>query len=60
MVSRLFRRAHRLHNALVYYTWCSPETGIIGSCEPVEPGLYERVALGTRPACRWCKREARP
>lgn len=52
-------RLGRLHDDLTYRTWCSPEKGLVGSCELVEPRPYERHALGTRPACRWCHRETR-
>lgn len=60
MLTRLTRRLRRLHDDLVYRTYCSPSTGIVGRCDPIQPGPYEHHALGMRPACRWCHRESRP
>lgn len=59
MLTRLTRRARKLHDDLMHTTWCSPRTGLIGHCDPVEPGVYERHALGMGPVCRCCKRETR-
>lgn len=59
MLVRLIRRARRIHDNLMYRTWCSPRTGLIGHCDPVQPGPYEQHALGMGPACRACRREIR-
>lgn len=59
MLRRAYRRLRKLHDDLVFRTYCSPRTGIVGRCDPQDPGMYERVALGTRPTCRWCHRESR-
>jgi hypothetical protein len=59
MLTRLTRRLRRIHDDLMYRTWCSPQTGLIGHCDPQEPGVYEHPALGLGPTCRACKRETR-
>lgn len=60
MLYRLTRRARQLHNHLLHHVWCDPHTGIVGTCRPVQPGPYERHALGMGPVCRTCHRETRP
>lgn len=52
------RATGRLHDDLVYRTYCKPGHGIVGQCEP-DKDPYLRIGLGMRPACRWCHRETR-
>lgn len=48
----------KIHRDLVHRVFCSPTTGLIGTCEPDQPTLA-RFGLGQHPVCRYCKRQTR-